>query len=89
MRMSEYKRLEQKERAFKQRYGKDVEVYLWKENTNVYHIKIVSGKEYILTEHLDKGTPLYTTLEYDGKLRKYPVYLHAEIQVADDIGGTE
>jgi hypothetical protein len=90
MKMSEFKRTEQKERAFKQRYGKDVEVYLWRESSDLYHIKIKTPqKEYILSEKLDKGTPVYTNLEFDGKLRRYPVYIFAEIDVADDIGGNQ
>lgn len=85
------KRSEQKEKEFKVRYGKNVEVHIAIENNDIYHVKIKSkkGKDYIITEKMDKGATQYVLVEYDNKIRRYDRYIFAELDVADDIGREE
>ena len=88
--VSDYIKNQAKEEAFKKRYNRNVEVYQWSKNPNEYTIKILcGGKEYLLTEHLDKGAPKGTVLSINGKEHRYPFFVFAEIHVADDIGEQE
>jgi len=85
------KRSEQKEKEFKVRYGKNVEVHIAIENNDIYHVKIKSkkGKEYIITDKMDRGMTQYALVEYDGKVHRYTRFIDAEISIADLIGEEE
>jgi len=85
--MSNYVRSKAKEKAFEKRYNRSVIVYQWIQSPNQYSIKIVdNGKDYVLTEYLKKGAPVRTTVTYDGETREYPLYIFAELDVADKLG---
>ena len=88
-------RVEQFEKAFKKRYGKDAEVFseIVKDGNVVKQavIKIISSVgTYMVIEHFkeDNKTDFVESGE-ENNLRKYKTYLEAEIYVADLIGEKE
>ena len=93
---AQFERVKEFEKAFKIRYGKDVEVYRaltlddsGKLQTAVVHI-VDNGEKYTLTEFLKDGATDYTLLNCvrDGKEKNYKFrsYLEGEILTADLIG---
>jgi len=93
---AEFKRVEEFEKAFGVRYGKNVEVYraLVLDKTGKLHsatIHIIDkGEKYTLTEYLKDGATDYVMLgcARNGKEKNYKFkrYIDAEIMTADLIG---
>lgn len=91
--MNEFKRVEEFEKAFKKRYGKDVKVYagVLQEDKKLFNkvtVQIKHGDDtYKMEEFLnsDRLTD-YVLVHVRDNVYRYRTYLEAEIYVADLIG---
>ena len=90
---AEFKREEILEQQFKDRYGRDCEVYrsvTLGEDNILNHVTVhvvFDDDKYTITEYLKKDqTTDYVLSGKDGEPRKYRDYLSAEVFVADLIG---
>ena len=87
--MSNFVRSNVLEEAFKKRYNRDVEIYVKQEKEGGVRkqvVKIISAKDYILTDFMKEGMTFESWLEVDGKKYIYKRYVDSEIHCADLIG---
>lgn len=76
------------QKAFKQRYNREVTINIIKEKKDFITLSILSplGKIYTITEHRKEGLTNYVIVSCDGKDYRYNRYVDGELHIADKIG---